>query len=113
MIRVTARDELTAFTTKDGSTIREYHHTAAQSLAEASLAAGGSTQRHQHRETEEIYMLLEGEGDMEIDGASQRVRAGDAVLIPAGAWHQITATADLRFLCCCVPPYSDADTFFE
>ena len=41
------------------------------------------------------------------------VRAGDAVLIPAGARHQITATAELRFLCCCVPPYSDTDTFFE
>ena len=112
-MRVAGRDGLAAFTTKDGSTIREYHHTAAQSLAEASLAAGQSTQRHQHRETEEIYLLLEGEGDIEIDGEARRVRAGDAVLIPAGAWHQITATAGLRFLCCCVPPYSDADTFFE
>jgi mannose-6-phosphate isomerase-like protein (cupin superfamily) len=112
-MRVAARDELAAFTTKDGSTIREYHHTAAQSLAEASLTAGQSTQRHQHRETEEIYMLLEGEGDMEIDGESRHVQAGDAVLIPAGAWHEITATRDIRFLCCCVPPYSDADTFFE
>jgi mannose-6-phosphate isomerase-like protein (cupin superfamily) len=112
-MRVAARDELAAFTTKDGSTIREYHHTAAQSLAEASLTAGQSTQRHQHRETEEIYMLLEGEGDMEIDGESRHVQAGDAVLIPAGAWHEITATRDISFLCCCVPPYSDADTFFE
>jgi mannose-6-phosphate isomerase-like protein (cupin superfamily) len=112
-MRVAARDELAAFTTKDGSTIREYHHTAAQSLAEASLAEGQTTKRHQHRETEEIYMLLEGEGDMEIDGASRHVHAGEAVLIPAGAWHEITATTELRFLCCCVPPYSDADTFFE
>ena len=112
-MRVAARDELAAFTTKDGSTIREYHHTAVQSLAEASLVAGQSTERHQHRETEEIYLLLEGEGDMEIDGESRHLRAGDAVLIPAGAWHQVTATAELRFLCCCVPPYSDADTFFE
>jgi mannose-6-phosphate isomerase-like protein (cupin superfamily) len=112
-MRVAARDELAAFTTKDGSTIREYHHTAAQSLAEASLAAGQSTQRHQHRETEEIYILLEGEGDIEIDGELRHVQAGDAVLIPAGAWHEITAAAELRFLCCCVPPYSDADTFFE
>jgi len=111
-MRVAARDELPAFITKDGSEIREFLHTAAQSLAEASLAAGQSTQRHQHRETEEIYMLLDGEGEMEIDGESRRVRAGDAILIPAGAWHQITATGALRFLCCCVPPYRDEDTFF-
>ena len=112
-MHVASRDDLRAFTTKDGSTIREYHHTSLQSLAEASLAMGHSTQRHQHRETEEIYLLLDGEGEMEIDGESRRVRAGDAIVIPAGAWHQITATAELRFLCCCVPPYSDADTLFE
>ena len=111
-MRVASRDGLEAFTTKDGSTIREYHHTALQSLAEASLAAGQSTQRHQHRETEEIYMLLRGEGELEIDGNTKHVSSGDAILIPPGAWHQITATTELDFLCCCVPPYRDEDTFF-
>ncbi len=32
--------DATPFTTKDGSTIREYLHTIVQSLAEASLPAG-------------------------------------------------------------------------
>jgi mannose-6-phosphate isomerase-like protein (cupin superfamily) len=102
-----------AFTTKDGSTIRELHHTAEQSLAEASLAAGAETQRHYHAVTEEIYFLLEGAGDMEVDGIHKRVGPGDAVLIPAGARHQITAETPLRFLCTCAPPYSDEDTFFD
>src|SRR6266571_150000 len=101
-----------AFTTKDGSTIRELHHTDAQSLAEASLPAGGQTQRHYHAVTEEIYFLLEGSGDMEVDGSHQRVGPGDAVLIPAGARHQIAAETTLRFLCCCAPAYSHEDTFF-
>jgi mannose-6-phosphate isomerase-like protein (cupin superfamily) len=101
-----------AFTTKDGSTIRELHHTAEQSLAEASLPAGKQTQRHYHAVTEEIYFLLEGTGAMEVDGSRQQVGPGDAVLIPAGAFHQITAETPLRFLCTCAPPYSDADTFF-
>jgi mannose-6-phosphate isomerase-like protein (cupin superfamily) len=39
---------------------------------------------------------------------------GDAILIPPGARHQIRAEdTRLRFLCCCVPPYSDSDTFFD
>jgi len=50
---------------------------------------------------------------MEIDGETREVGAGDAILIPAGAWHQITATERLRFLCCCAPPYRHEDTFFE
>ncbi len=64
------------FTTKDGSTIRELHHTALQSLAEATLPAGGTTDRHYHSQTEEIYLLLEGEGELEIDGERRHVAPG-------------------------------------
>jgi len=112
-MRVASRGDLQASTTKDGSTIREYHHTSVQSLAEASLAVGQTTQRHYHRRSEEIYFLLEGEGELEVDGERRHVGAGDAALIPAGAWHEIVATTPLRFLCCCAPPYSHDDTFFE
>jgi mannose-6-phosphate isomerase-like protein (cupin superfamily) len=101
------------FTTKDGSTIRELHHTAVQSLAEARLDPGQATERHYHARTEEIYFLLEGEGEMDVDGNRRRVGPGDAVLIPAGAWHQIRAASPLRFLCTCAPPYSHEDTFFQ
>jgi mannose-6-phosphate isomerase-like protein (cupin superfamily) len=103
----------TPFTTKDGSTIRELHHTEQQSLAEATLERGQATERHYHARTEEIYFLLEGEGEIEIDGERRGVGPGEAVLIPAGAWHQIHAASPLRFLCCCAPPYSHEDTYFD
>jgi mannose-6-phosphate isomerase-like protein (cupin superfamily) len=111
------RDQQVPFTTKDGSTIRSLLDlanapVANQSLAEATLPAGGSTQRHFHRVSEEFYYLLEGRGLMEIDGDVQEVGPGAAVLIPAGAWHQIRAHEPLRFLCCCAPPYAHEDTFF-
>ena len=101
------------FTTKDGSTIRELHHTQVQSLAEATLERGQTTQRHYHRASEEIYFVVAGEGELEIDGERRRIRPGDAALIPPGAWHECVAVSQLRFLCCCAPPYSDVDTFFE
>ena len=108
------------FITKDGSTIRSLldRGTAPvqnQSLAEATLGAGEATQRHYHRASEELYFLLDGEGDMEVDGEHAHVRAGDAILIPPGAWHQLRALGDapVRILCCCAPPYSHDDTFFE
>jgi mannose-6-phosphate isomerase-like protein (cupin superfamily) len=101
------------FTTKDGSTIRELQHTDTQSLAEASLAAGRSTERHYHRISEEIYFVLAGEGVLEVAGERRRVRPGDAALIPPGAWHELRAAEPMRFLCCCAPPYSHDDTFFE
>lgn len=106
------------FTTKDGSTIRSIlDRTNApvenQSLAEATLPAGFQTQRHYHRLSEEIYFVLEGSGTMAVNGEQRAVLSGDAVLIPAGAWHTITAIEALRFLCCCAPPYSHEDTYFE
>ena len=105
--------DATPFTTKDGSTIREYFHTSAQSLAEASLGSRESTQRHYHARSEEIYLVIEGAGDLEVDNDIRPVVPGDAVLIPAGSWHQLTAAVEgIRILCCCVPPYSDDDTFF-
>jgi mannose-6-phosphate isomerase-like protein (cupin superfamily) len=49
---------------------------------------------------------------MEIDGQTQEVGPGDAILIPAGAWHEIKATKAMRLLCCCAPPYAHEDTYF-
>ena len=107
------------FTTADGSTIRSLlDRTTApvdhQSLAEATLEPGTATTRHYHRAAEEFYFLLEGSGEMEIDGERARVGAGDSILIPTGAWHKLTADADcgIRMLCCCSPPYAHEDTFF-
>jgi len=112
-VKVASLDAAPAFTTADGSTVRELWHTDAQSLAEASLEVGQATARHYHAASEEIYFVLEGRGRMELDGDLREVGPGDAVLIPPGAWHQITAEEPLRFLCCCAPAYSDADTFFD
>jgi quercetin dioxygenase-like cupin family protein len=101
------------FVTKDGSTIREYFHSHAQSLAEASLDPGARTQRHYHAASEEIYLIVEGGGELEVDGDCREVAAGDAILIPPGAWHELNAgETGVRLLCSCVPPYSDADTYF-
>jgi len=102
------------FTTKDGSTIRELMHTANQSLAEATLAAGQSTERHYHARSEELYSFLEGGGRLEIDGEVREVAAGDTVLIPPGARHTITAGQEgARFLCCCAPAYTHEDTVVD
>jgi mannose-6-phosphate isomerase-like protein (cupin superfamily) len=112
--------EQATFTTADGSTIRSIlDRTNApvehQSLAEASLPPSGATRRHYHRASEEIYFILSGTARMELDGAFQEVSPGDAILIPPGAWHQLIADDkhELRLLCCCAPPYSHDDTYFE
>ncbi len=116
-MEVRSLDAAEPFTTADGSTIREIvgRDTAQnQTLAEASLSPGQATERHYHRASEEIYFVLEGSGEIELDGERAAVSAGEAVLIPPGAWHQIRAgEGELRFLCCCAPGYRHEDTFFS
>jgi mannose-6-phosphate isomerase-like protein (cupin superfamily) len=114
-VNIASLHRVEAFVTKDGSLIRELHHTPQQSLAEASLEPDQATERHYHRVTEEIYFVLKGSGDMEVDGEHKRIAVGDAVLIPPGAWHTLhnNGTSELRILCMCAPAYTHEDTYFD
>ncbi len=105
------------YTTKDGSLIRELMHpkvhgNANLSLAEAIVPVGFTTFLHRHRQSEEIYHILEGQGLMTVGEERFEVRAGDTICIPPGTPHQIQNIGEvpLRFLCCCAPPYAHEDT---
>ena len=113
-------DRVPAFTTKDGSEIRELLAARNscirnQTLAEARLPVGGATTPHHHVEAEEIYYILSGQGLMRVGEQSRQVGPGDAVAIPPGASHQIrnTGIIALTFLCCCAPGYEHEDTVLE
>ena len=101
-------DHVPAFTTKDGSEIRELlacRNSAIrnQSLAEARLPTGAGTIPHHHVRTEEIYYILQGEGVARIGDETRAVGPGDAIAIPPGVVHQVRNSGQgvLRFLCCC------------
>jgi mannose-6-phosphate isomerase-like protein (cupin superfamily) len=105
-----------AFTTKDGSEIRELlaHRNSAirnQSLAEARVAPGATTALHFHCRAEEIYYVLAGTGRMRLGEEWRDVGPGDAIAIPPGEVHQITnvGAGELVFLCCCAPGYEHDD----
>ncbi len=106
-----------AFTTKDGSQIRELAHpswTAArnQSLAEATVPAGETTVAHHHPRSEELYFFTHGADTMRLGGQEGPVVAGDCIVIPPGVEHQLhnPGPEPLRLLCCCAPAYSHDDT---
>jgi mannose-6-phosphate isomerase-like protein (cupin superfamily) len=110
-------NQVPAFTTKDGSEIRELlaHRNSVirnQSLAEARLPVGGATQEHYHPQCEEIYYITHGVGKIRIEGETRAVTPGDAIAIPPGQKHKLWNTGEetLRLLCCCVPAYEDSDT---
>ncbi len=110
-------DTIPAFITKDGSEIREllaYRNSRIrnQSLAEARVPVGGSTQEHFHPRTEEIYYITHGRGKIRVENEEREVGEGDAIGILPGQKHKLwnTGPETLRLLCCCAPGYEHEDT---
>ena len=70
-------------------------------LAYAMLQPGKAYEPHSHDDHEEVYYILEGHGEMTIDGEVQPIRDGDAVYIAKNQTHSIANTDKddfLRFL---------------
>lgn len=66
---------------------------------------------HYHKRMTEIYYVLEGEGQMELDGELHPVRPGDAVMIKPGCRHR--AIGKLKVLNVPVPAFDPADEWFD
>lgn len=54
--------------------------------------------RQQPHADDEVYVVLEGSGVLEVSGESVPVREGDAVFVEAGAEHRFSAYEQLSVL---------------
>ena len=78
------------------------------SVSKARVEVGAATQPHALRDTDELYYILAGRGEMEIDGfITGTAEQGDLVFIPQNARQCIrnTGNEDLVFLCICTPRF--------
>lgn len=66
---------------------------------------------HYHKRMTEIYYVLEGEGQIELDGERYAVRPGDAILIKPLCRHR--AIGRLRVLNVPVPAFDPEDEWFD
>ena len=66
---------------------------------------------HYHKAITEIYLVLEGEGHMELDGDSVAVRPMSAILIQPGCRHH--AVGDLRTVVVAIPAFDPDDEWLE
>lgn len=76
------------------------------SLAEARVEPGRETLAHRLKSSE-VYYLIEGEGEMRIDGERRAVSQGQVVYIPPGSVQAIrnTGRRELVFLCLVDPAW--------
>jgi mannose-6-phosphate isomerase-like protein (cupin superfamily) len=68
-------------------------------------------QTHYHKTLTEIYLVLEGEGHIELDGERYPVKPMTAILIKPGCRHR--AIGKLRIVNIPVPAFDPADEWFD
>ncbi|MGC2658730.1 MAG: cupin domain-containing protein [Bryobacteraceae bacterium] len=75
------------------------------SLGNVTLDPNGGQVPWHSQKQEEIYFVLEGEGEMCLGEDRQTLVAGQAVYIPSGVFHQLTNTGEtpLRMIYCYGP----------
>jgi len=54
--------------------------------------------RQQPHEDDEVYVVLEGSGRLEVEGEETDLAEGDAVFVPAGAEHRFTGYEHMSVL---------------
>jgi mannose-6-phosphate isomerase-like protein (cupin superfamily) len=58
-----------------------------------SLKPGEEIGEEVHKTVDQFFRFEKGEGVVVIDGVKQKVADGDAVIVPAGARHNVTNTS--------------------
>lgn len=66
---------------------------------------------HYHKKMIEIYVVLEGEGQMELDGQLFPIKPMTAIYIKPGCRHR--AIGKLRILNVPIPAFDEADEWFD
>jgi mannose-6-phosphate isomerase-like protein (cupin superfamily) len=62
--------------------------------------------RQQPHELDEVYVVLEGRGVLDVEGTATPLAEGEALFVPAGAEHRFTAYEQLALLVIFNGPHS-------
>ena len=70
-------------------------------VSSTKLNAKKSTTGHRHAGQEEVYIFVQGSGQMELDHRIIDVKAGDTILIQDNVFHKVHNNTDLglEFIC--------------
>jgi mannose-6-phosphate isomerase-like protein (cupin superfamily) len=82
---------------------------AAASLHLVNIEA--DSQAHFHKRMTEIYLVLDGEGEIELDGLRHPVKPMTAIYIKPGCRHR--AIGQLRIINIPIPAFDENDEWFD
>ena len=63
-----------------------------------TLNAGHSMNYHSHKNRDEVWVVISGNGKTIVDGFEQAVKTGDVITMSAGCRHTVMAEAELKLI---------------
>jgi predicted cupin superfamily sugar epimerase/mannose-6-phosphate isomerase-like protein (cupin superfamily) len=86
-------------------------NSSALSIAKFNLSPGRSSGASFNRRSQEVFLVIDGAGEVHLGDKSTAVTAGSTVFIPAGEAHSIQAdpNSTLRFYAVSAPAFSPED----
>ena len=81
--------------TEDNTDFRRVLYTGKNmQLVLMAIKPGEEIGEEVHKDRDQFFRIEEGQGEIVIDGARTKVEADDAVIVPAGARHNLINTGD-------------------
>ena len=69
--------------------------------------------RHYHRETTEVYYILEGTGKIELNGQWHDLEPGVTIWIEPGTRHRVVSEGGIKTIVLGIPAFNPADEWFD
>lgn len=91
--------------------LKELWRDGAASLAHVTMQPGAASLLHRHSRLTEVYLILEGSGELLVDDRRYVVSKDSVVVIPPGAAHKLINSPDgaLTHYVICTPPFDPVD----
>ncbi|MDD7986537.1 cupin domain-containing protein [Lentisphaera marina] len=109
--RVSHFDELETVNCPCGTTRRAFIDDPDKIASIHMVDIKKDSELHYHKKMTEIYLILEGEGHMELDGELIPVRKDSTILIKPGCRHR--AIGKMKIVNIPVPAFDPNDEYFD
>lgn len=86
---------------------------ADNSTCSLHVTAISDSVKHYHRESTEVYYILEGTGKMELNDDVVAIEPGMVILIEPGTRHRVVSERGIRTIVFGVPPFRADDEYFD
>ncbi len=81
--------------TEENTDFRRVLYTGSKlQLVLMSIPPGGEIGEEVHRDRDQFFRVEEGKGEIWIDGNSSKIESDSAMIVPAGARHNVKNTGD-------------------